>query len=102
MSQLSLLAGARATDPETSHAAARGARKHAKADRQRALEALIDAGARGLTDFELGDLIGRQQTSAGKRRGELVTLGVVEWAGSWRPAPSGAKARVWRVKRGAA
>lgn len=68
-----------------------------RTDRVRALEALVKAAACGLTDFELAHAIGRQQTSAGKRRGELVALGLVEFAGIHRPAPSGARARVWRV-----
>ncbi len=31
----------------------------------------------GLTDFELAALLGRQQTSVGKRRGELVNAGLI-------------------------
>jgi hypothetical protein len=37
-----------------------------------------DANPDGLTDFELGAMVGRQQTSAGKRRGELRDLGYIE------------------------
>ena len=57
-----------------------------------ALAALYSDGP--ATDFELGDRVGRQQTSAGKRRGELVKLGYVERVGVSR-APSGAAAAVW-------
>lgn len=89
---------ARHSDPETSHEAAQGAARTAPRDRDRALVALREAGARGLTDFELGDVIGRQQTSAGKRRHELMALGLVEKvAGVRRASPSGAQAQVWRA-----
>ena len=67
-------------------------------DRARALQ-VHRANPDGLTDYELADLMGRQQNSAGKRRGELVELGYVVDSGTRRPAPSGAKAIVWRVTR---
>jgi hypothetical protein len=57
----------------------------------------------GLTDFELADLTGRQQTSIGKRRGELFAVGLVEVLRDGlgnpvkRPAPSGALALVWVI-----
>ena len=85
---------ARTTDPITSHIAARPDRV---TDRARALTALRTAGMEGLTDFELGDRIGRQQTSAGKRRLELCALGLVCNSGQRRPAPSGSPAIVWRI-----
>lgn len=84
---------ARATDPETSHAA--GSIDRAT-DRDRAL-AILRAHPDGLTDFELAFLMHRQQTSAGKRRHELMKAGLVEYAGFTRPSPSGASARVWRA-----
>ena len=84
---------ARATDPDTSHAAA-GALDGAR-DRERALGALAEHGP--MTDFELGDAISRQQTSAGKRRHELQAAGLVEYAGFKRPTPSGSQARVWML-----
>ena len=83
--------GARNTDPETSHAAASVDRA---TDRERALT-ILRAHPDGLTDFALGDLMGRVATSAGKRRGELMAAGLVEWSGTHRPSPSGASARVW-------
>lgn len=52
---------------------------------------------RGLTDFELGDLMHRQQTSAGKRRLELERDGLVEHTDIKRLAPSGSMATVWRI-----
>ncbi len=51
----------------------------------------------GLTDFELADLIGSQQTSAGKRRGELAHAGLIIATTDRRPSPSGAPAIVWRL-----
>jgi hypothetical protein len=53
----------------------------------------------GLTDFELADIMGRQQTSAGKRRGELRDIGLVSDTGYRRPAPSGSMAIVWAITR---
>jgi hypothetical protein len=88
-----LTPGHRNTDPDTSREAA--ARQRVT-DRRLALN-LHRQHPDGLTDFELADLMGRQQTSAGKRRGELRDLGYVEDSGQRRPAPSGAKAIVWRI-----
>lgn len=85
---------ARRFDPETSLEAAQVAARSATTVRSECLAVL--ARHDGLTDFELAELVGRQQTSAGKRRGELVELGLVEWSGEFRPAPSGCRARVWR------
>ena len=51
----------------------------------------------GLTDFELASIIGRQQTSAGKRRGELRDNGLIEGTSIRRPSPSGVAATVWRI-----
>lgn len=65
-------------------------------DRRRAL-ALHQAHPGGLTDFELAELMGRQQTSAGKRRGELRDIGLVVDSGRRRLAPSGASAIVWQI-----
>ena len=83
-------------DPDTSWLAAAMAPGRRRTDRLRALE-IHRANPDGLTDYELADLMDRQQNSAGKRRGELVQLGFVEDSGRRRPAPSGASAIVWRV-----
>lgn len=88
---------ARTTDPSTSHRAARMASRNARTLRVACLDALKAAGDDGLTDFELADIVGRQQTSAGKRRGELVTMGLAEATSGRREAPSGAPATVWRA-----
>lgn len=94
MTQFSLFGpGARNTDPDTSHIAAARLRAH---DRRQAL--LVHAKhPDGLTDFELGVLMHRQQTSAGKRRGELRDLGLIVDAEHRRLAPSGSPAIVWRI-----
>lgn len=84
---------ARRTDPETSVEAALANRN---TDRARAYHALREHPA-GLTDFELAEVMGRQQTSAGKRRGELRDLGLVCDSGLRRDAPSGSAAIVWRI-----
>lgn len=86
----------RTSDPDTSKEAAAGATLNAATLRARCLEALR-AHADGLTDFELAAHVGSQQTSAGKRRGELVAQGLVRNSGNRRPSPSGAAAIVWRA-----
>jgi hypothetical protein len=86
----------RHTDPDTSHAAARMYKRLRSADRQRAL-IIHSRRPGGLTDFELGAAMMRQQTSAGKRRGELRDMGLIEDSGLRRPAPSRASAIVWRI-----
>lgn len=96
--QLDLLDyAARASDPATAHQAAAAHPTTRATDRDRALAALRAAGPDGLTDHELGDRIGRIQTSAGKRRHELMVAGLVEWTGTTRLSPSGSPARVWRA-----
>lgn len=87
---------ARREDPDTSQAAAARSPSGRARDRQAVLAALVDH-PHGLTDFELAALVGRQQTSAGKRRGELRDAGFVEATALRRPAPSGSPAIVWRV-----
>jgi len=69
--------GSRTTDPETSHIAA-NAKPNLKAhDRFLVLKTHFWHPA-GLTDFELAAILGRQQTSVGKRRGELRDAGLIE------------------------
>lgn len=95
---------ARNSDPDTSHLAVEDAKRTANTLRARCLEAIKAAGERGLSDFELAELLGSQQTSAGKRRGELVAAGLVEKSvvdgvEQKRPAPSGSLALVWRYRQ---
>lgn len=102
MSEQMTLDAYRATDPETSRLAAADAAVHAGTNRAAVLQ-VLRLHPDGLTDFELAKLVGLQQTSAGKRRGELRDLGLVvpatDEAGHTlkRPAPSGSLAIVWRA-----
>jgi len=99
---------ARNSDPATSHEAARIAGGRAAGDRLLVLR-LLAMNPAGLTDHELAALAPfdergrpRQQTSLGKRRGELLKVGLVAKApepGHVRPAPSGVMATVWRLTR---
>ena len=86
----------RNTDPDTSHAAAAEHKILRKGDRVMTL-IMHYYHPDGLTDYELGDLIGRQQNSAGKRRGELRDNGLIENSGHKRPAPSGSLVIVWQI-----
>lgn len=88
---------ARRTDPDTSHQAAQRTQATAPGHRAIALAELRAAGTRGLTDFELADRTGIAQTSIGKRRGELVAVGLVVPTDFRRPSPSGTPAIVWRA-----
>lgn len=98
--QLNLLSwkgpGARRSDPETSHAAANQFRP--REAHTNVLAALREFG--NATDFELAARLGLQQTSVGKRRGELRDAGLVEDSGKRRCSPSGSSAIVWKIKQG--
>lgn len=87
---------ARASDPVTSHEAAQRVARTAATDRALVLR-IHQQWTSGLTDFELADLAGRQQTSLGKRRGELRDAGLIRDSGHKRPAPSGSPAVVWVI-----
>lgn len=87
---------ARASDPITSHEAAQRVARTAATDRALVLR-IHQQWTSGLTDFELADLAGRQQTSLGKRRGELRDAGLICDSGHKRPAPSGSLAVVWQI-----
>lgn len=67
---------ARNSDPSTSFEAARNASFKASAHRVKALQALFDFGP--MTDFELADATGLQQTSIGKRRKDCQDVGFVD------------------------
>jgi hypothetical protein len=92
-----LAPGARATDPATSHAAARDQRRRLGEPHRRILAALMNAGTHGLTDFELEKRTGRKQTSYGVRRGELVKAGLVTNTGTTRPSDTQSASTVWAV-----
>lgn len=87
---------ARASDPATSHTAAARASVRAATDRALVLR-IHQQWTSGLTDFELAEMAGRQQTSLGVRRGELRKLGLIRDSGLKRPAPSGTPATVWVI-----
>lgn len=92
-----LVPGARSTDPHTSHLAARNARRNLGASHRTVLAALVRAGERGLTDFELAALTGRKQTSFGVRRGELMKAGLVHRTEHTRPSDTDSAAAVWAI-----
>jgi hypothetical protein len=87
---------ARASDPGTSHTAAARASVRAATDRALVLR-IHQQWTAGLTDFELAELAGRQQTSLGVRRGDLRKAGLIRDSGLKRPAPSGSPATVWII-----
>lgn len=90
----------RNTDPATSREAAKKAELRASEGRLAVLRHLME---RPYTDFQLGDLVGRPQSSAGKRRGELRDHGYVEAALDGdgeqvtRLSPNGGKSMVWQI-----
>jgi hypothetical protein len=91
----------RASDPVTSVRAAERAAKSASFGRMLALS-LLYKHREGLTDFELASLSGWQQTSIGKRRGDLMNSKyfnphLVEKTAETRPSPSGSPSTVWRI-----
>ena len=91
----------RNADPWTSVEAGNKASLGASRGRLLVLQALADHGP--LTDFELADVTGWQQTSIGKRRLECARRGWVEpclddnGEQKTRPAPSGSKSLVWKL-----
>ncbi len=87
---------ARNTDPDTSHDAAKAHPNIRARDRMLTLREHLRH-PDGLTDFELAANLGRQQTSLGKRRGELRDAGLIYDTGIRRPAPSGSPAIVWAL-----
>jgi hypothetical protein len=86
---------ARRTDPPTSWMAARLAEPRSGTNRALALALLRERGPQ--TDFELATASGLQQTTIGKRRGELVAAGFVRATDLRRRSPSGAWAIVWEA-----
>jgi DNA-binding MarR family transcriptional regulator len=94
---------ARRTDPVTSHEAAHKASFSASAHRVMAMEALLKHGS--LTDFELADVTGLQQTSVGKRRKDCQDAGFIDRLKDQdgltvkRKTPSGSNAIVWTLTK---
>lgn len=96
MSQLAIFPGGpthRRADHPTSIDASKIPRQ---TDRAKVL-AIHSANPAGLTDFELAEIMRRQQTSVGKRRGELARAGLIVGTTQRRPSPSGSPAIVWRI-----
>ena len=97
---MTAVAFARATDPETSHAAARSLDRHAIRDsQQEVLDTLRERGP--LTDRALVAILfdanGKSQSPSGirTRRSELWDLGLVADTGQRHTAPSGRREIVW-------
>lgn len=88
--------GSRHSDPWTSHEAASLYRKGRLTDRVRVLLAHSHR-PDGLTDFELAEIVSRQQTSAGKRRLELMDRQLIQQTETWRLSPSGTRSIVWQI-----
>lgn len=84
----------RATDPDTSHEAAKKASKRGPSQRIRIWEALQALGL--ATDYELSIYTGILRSSAGKRRQELTDLGHVVATDQRRNTDTGTSAIVWR------
>jgi transcription initiation factor IIE alpha subunit len=90
----------RRTDPETSYDAAVDASKNVGNHRVIALQTLLEHGA--MTDFELAEKTGLQQTSIGKRRKDCQDIGLVDYfivdgEKQRRKTPSGSSAYVWQI-----
>lgn len=83
----------------TSAAAAAGVRDSAETQRGRVLDALREAGRRGLTDEEMQGVCGIEGNAQRPRRRELEKAGLIERSGETRAGRSGRDADVWRVRR---
>ena len=84
----------RNSDPETSHRAGRDIRGRSGTIRRKVYEALA---TKWMTDFELWQLIGGAESSARKRRQELMEAGLVVDSGERRLTGNGSLAIVWRL-----
>jgi len=91
-------APARRTDPETAHEAAAENQDVRTSTRREVLIYLQFCRQTGATDYEICEALGILRTSAGKRRHELVALGLVENSGQRRQTDTGSTAIVWRAK----
>lgn len=88
-----------AAAPEVAHAELREIGAALRDTQWRVLDTLVHAGRSGLIDHEHKARNDMGQTSAGVRRGELLKLGLVEYAGHMRQVDGGkgSRAKVWRV-----
>lgn len=92
-------AGARSTDPDTSHIAA-AIRRDIAGNHRLVLQLLADHGP--MTDWDLSQQAARRgikivPTSIGKRRQELLTVGYVCNSGRRRQTGTGATAICWQI-----
>lgn len=85
----------RPSDPDTSYAAARRAVPHLSQTKLRVIACLEEHG--DLTDEQISGFTGLKENSASKRRGDLVSDGLVVYAGYERKTSTGRDARVWRL-----
>ena len=83
----------RANDRDTARAA--GERVNLTDGQTKVLKALAGAGSRGLLDHDHERLCGLIPTSAGKRRLELMQMGLVVDSGHRRATSTGTAAIVW-------
>lgn len=65
--------------------------------REATVLAILAKNPAGLTDDEGGVLMGGDRLDFGRRRNELVDVGLVENSGDKRPTPRGRNAVVWRL-----
>lgn len=87
----------RLSDPDTAHAAAVRTAEQLRDQHWLVLDALVAAGAVGMLDHDHESVSGLGQDSAGKRRGELVRLGLVEASDRKRETSRKRLAIVWVV-----
>ena len=96
---LPIIGRARARDPETAKAAARGADAHTLSGQVVRLLEQEPAAAGGLTSEELAERLGRDRLSVSPRLKPLVEKGLVRDSGRRRGTRLGRKAIVWEVVR---
>lgn len=84
----------RTSDPETSRQAARKTVPRISQTKQRVVDCLA-LHPQGLCDEQIARLTKLKESSASKRRGELVTDGLVKYAGHTRLTSTGSPAKVW-------
>lgn len=88
---------ARATDPGTSHAAARDMRGEEANRREKTVLYAIRNSTEGLTNHEIVRLTGLNWNTASTRIAPLRRKGLVKNSGLKRPGPSGKQCIVWQA-----
>jgi DNA-directed RNA polymerase specialized sigma24 family protein len=92
------VAVARATDPETSHAAAASVTPTLNRLHSMLLAHFIDAGTRGFTSFELAEHTGVPHVTVSSRLRPMERLGLIVATDETRLGPSGRRSIVWVTK----